>query len=152
MISAPSIIEAAPRPTAVIRLTITRDQIQHVMGPAVQEYMEAVAAKGQAPAGPLFSWHYDMQPDTFDFGVPVASPIQPVGRVYDRTMPAGRALRSIYTGPYEGPGEGWGVFMEWIEASGRPIANGLWECYLTGPESTPDPSTWQTEIYKPLSD
>lgn len=32
------------------------------------------------------------------------------------------------------------------------IVNSLWECYLTGPASSPDPSTWRTELNKPLTD
>ena len=153
MISAPIIAQSQACPTAVVRLTIPRDQIQYVMGPAIQEVMETVAAQGQSPAGPVFSLHFDMHEDTFDFevGVPVLSPITPSGRVYASAMPATLALRSIYTGPYEGLGAGWGEFMEWIHASGHPIANGLWERYLTGPESSPDPTTWQTELNKPLA-
>lgn len=152
MISPPSIIQAETCPTAVIRLTIPRDQIQYVMGPAIQEVMQTLAAQGVTPAGPVFSWHYDMQPDLFDFevGVPVSGTVSPAGRVYASTMPSGRALRCIYTGPYEGLGAGWGEFMDWIGASGHTMANGLWERYLTGPESSPDPSTWQTELNKPL--
>jgi len=26
----------------------------------------------------------------------------------------------------------------------------LWERYLTGPESNPDPATWRTELNRPL--
>ncbi|MES2468504.1 MAG: GyrI-like domain-containing protein [Verrucomicrobiota bacterium] len=154
MIDDPSIVQSEARQTAVIHLTIPRDQIQCVMGPAIQEVMETLAAQGRSPAGPVFSLHSDLQPDRFDFevGVPVSEPVQATGRVYGSILPARRALRTTYTGPYEGLGEGWGEFMDWIYASGHPVANGLWECYLTGPESSPDPSTWRTELNKPLAD
>ena len=123
------------------------------MGPAIGEVMETIAAQGLKPAGPVFSLHFDLQPDTFDFevGVPVDQPVNASGRVYASTLPARRALRTIYTGPYEGLGEGWGEFMDWIYASGHTTADGLWERYLSGPESSPDPSTWRTELNKPLA-
>ena len=53
MIDPPSIVQSEARQTAVIHLTIPRDQIQHVMGPAIQEVMETLAAQDQAPAGPV---------------------------------------------------------------------------------------------------
>ena len=28
---------------------------------------------------------------------------------------------------------------------------GLWECYTSGPESSPDPGKWRTELNRPLT-
>ena len=47
MIDPPSIVQSEAWQTAVLRLTIPRDQIQHVMGPAIQEVMETLASQGQ---------------------------------------------------------------------------------------------------------
>jgi effector-binding domain-containing protein len=152
MINPPALVQTEACAAAVIRLTIPRHEIQQVMGPAIQEVMKILHRQGQTPAGPVFSRHFDMQPDTFDFevGVPVLQPITPSGRVYNSSLPAATAIQTVYTGPYEGLGDGWGEFMEWIYSSGHPIADGLWERYILGPESSPDPSTWQTELNKPL--
>ena len=54
MIDTPQIVDSPARETATIHLTIPRDQIQHVMGPAIGEVMQALAAQGIAPAGPVF--------------------------------------------------------------------------------------------------
>ena len=152
MIDTPRITNSIEKPAAVIRLTIPRHQIQHVMGPAIGEVMAAVAGQGIAPAGPVFSHHFTMQPETFDFevGIAVQKPITPTGRVKAGQFPGARVVRTIYRGPYEGLGAAWGEFCGWIKANGHATRPDLWECYLAGPESGPDSSKWQTELNCPL--
>jgi effector-binding domain-containing protein len=65
--------------------------------------------------------------------------------------PAARVARTVYHGPYVGLGPAWGEFGAWIAAEGHTPAPDLWECYLTGPESGPDPSGWRTELNRPLA-
>ena len=61
-----------------------------------------------------------------------------------------KVARTVYQGGYEGLGGAWGELMRWIEAQGHTAATDLWECYLAGPESGPDPSAWRTELNRPL--
>ena len=152
MLSNPTILETSVQQTAVIHLTIPRDQIQHEMGPAIQEVMGTLAAQGIAPIGPIFSHHFKMDPGTFDFevGAPVASAVTPTGRVHASELPATKIARVVYSGPYEGLGDAWGEFGEWIASQGLTPAGSLWESYLAGPETGPDPSGWQTELNRPL--
>jgi effector-binding domain-containing protein len=153
MLDTPQILETAALLTAVIRMTIPREEIQQVMGPAIAEVMAALRAEGIAPAGPVFSHHFRMAPDIFDFevGVPVAAPVTPVGRVRGAELRAARVARRVYRGGYEGLGPAWGEFMAWIEAKGLRPAEDLWEFYTLGPESSPDPAAWCTELNRPLA-
>ena len=48
MLDPPEIVQTRSRPTAVIRLTIPREEIRNVMGPAIGEVMAAVQAQGIA--------------------------------------------------------------------------------------------------------
>lgn len=66
--------------------------------------------------------------------------------------PAMKAATTTYCGPYEGLPQAWGEFMGWIKAQGLKPAMDLYECYVTGPHSGPDPSTWRTELIRPLLD
>ena len=152
MLDTPQIVKTTAQQTAVIRLTIPRAEIQKVMGPAIGELMTAVAAQGIAPTGPVYSYHFRMDPDTFDFevGVPVASPVGAVDRVKPGQLPAATVARTVYRGPYEGLGPAWGEFETWIKANGHKSAPDLWECYVAGPESSPDPAAWRTELNRPL--
>ncbi len=152
MLDTPQITHIAAQQTAVIRLTIPRSEIQNVMGPAIGEVMATVAAQGIAPAGPVFSYHLKMDPAIFDFevGVPVSSPVAPAGRVQPGTLRAAKVAKVVYRGPYEGLGAAWGELCQWIASQQLLPTEDLWEFYTVGPESSPDPGTWQTELIRPL--
>ena len=118
--------------------------------------MAAVAAQGMAPAGPVFSRHFKMTPvkmtpEVFDpeVGVPVAKPVSLSGRVQPGQLPSKKVARTVH-GDYEGLGGAWGEFDAWIAANGYRQAPDLWECDVTGPETSTDPAAWRTELTRPL--
>jgi effector-binding domain-containing protein len=152
MLDTPRILQVPARRTAVIRLTIPRAEIRTVMGPGLGEVRAAVAAQGVPVAGPWFTHHFRMDPGIFDFeiGVPVGGPVKAEGRMEPGELPGARLAQTVYTGPYEGLGAAWGEFDAWIRAEGYTPGPGLWECYLTGPESGPDPTSWRTELNRPV--
>jgi effector-binding domain-containing protein len=152
MSAKPQILHTQAQQTAVIHLTIPREKIREVMGPGIQELRSALAAQGVVPTGPWFNHHLKMDPDSFDFEIslPVAAPIVAVGRVRPGELPAATVARTVYRGPYEGLGDAWSEFTDWIVAAGHVPAPNLWECYVVGPESGPDPATWRTELNRPL--
>jgi effector-binding domain-containing protein len=152
MLDEPQIVQTTAQPAAVIRFTIPRAEIRTVMGPGHKELMAAVAAQGVATAGPWFSHHLRMDPGIFDFeiGVPVASPISAAGRVMPGELPAAKVVRTVYHGPYEKLGDAWGELDAWIKAAGYTPAPDLWEVYLAGPESSPGPATFRTELNRPI--
>jgi effector-binding domain-containing protein len=78
--------------------------------------------------------------------------VTPTGRVQAGERAPRKVARTIYHGGYEGLGEAWGEFMDWIEAQGLQPAEDLWEIYLVGPESGSDDSTYRTELNRPLLD
>lgn len=153
MLDTPQVIQTEEQLTAVIHLTVSRDEIGKVMGPAIAEVMATLAAQNIAPAGPCFSYHLRMPSDTFDFevGFPVLIPVAAAGRVKMTKLPPARVVRTIYRGAYEGLGAAWGEFGAWITAQGLSPQDCLWESYLSGPESGSDASQWRTELTRPLS-
>ena len=152
MIDTPHIAECPAQAIACIRLTIPRAEIQKVMGPGIQEVMAVVAAQGIGPVGPWLTHHLRMDPAVFDFeiAVPVSRAVTPVGRVEAGELRATRVSRTVYRGGYEGLGDAWGQHMKWIAEQGLTPAADLWEVYTKGPESSPDPSAWCTELNRPL--
>ncbi len=153
MIDTPQIVQTTPQNTAFIHLTVTPEEMMQVFGPTIGELMATLAAQGITPAGPVFAHHLRGPTETFDFelSVAVSAPMTATGRVQPGTWPAMRVARTFYHGPYEGLPEAWGKFMEWIETSGLQTTPDLYECYLTNPEANPDPSTWRTELNRPLA-
>ena len=154
MIDTPQITQTTEQSTATIHLTIPRGEIRSAMGPGIGEVVATAQAQGIGPIGPWFTHHLKMDPAVFDFEicVPVTAPVAPVGRVTPGKMPAVRVARTVYQGPYEGLGEAWGEFQLWITANGHVPRPDLYECYLTGPESTTNPAEYRTELNQPLSD
>ena len=152
MLVAPEITHSQERPTAVIRLTIPRSEMPLVMGPAIGELLAPVRQQGLGPIGPVFTYHFRITPELFDFevGVPVRGTVQEVGRVKASKLPGTRVARTIYRGPYEELGEAWGEFQAWIKHHGEAICDDLWEVYLKGPESGCDPSEFETQLFRPL--
>jgi len=122
MIETPRITHSPEQLTAVIRLTIPRDEIHNVMGPGIGELMATLATQGIAPAG----------------------------RVKPGILPAAKVARTVYHGGYEGLGAAWGEFEAWIAAQGLATGPDFWECYVVGPESGPDPAEWRTQLNRPL--
>jgi effector-binding domain-containing protein len=153
MLDTPQITRTAAQLTAIIRLTIPREEIRNVMGPGIGELMAAIAAQGIAPAGPWFTHHLRMDPSTFDFeiGVPVTAPVVVAGRVNPGQLPAAKVARTVFHGPYESLPAAWGEFNAWIADHAHTPGPDLWECYVAGPESNPDPTTWRTELNRPLT-
>ena len=152
MLDTPQIIQTAAQVTAFIHVTVSWEGIRDVMGPGIGELLATIAAQGIAPVGPVFTHHLRRPTDTFDFeiSVPVSAPVSASGRVQPGTWPVMKMARTFYHGGYEGLGDAWGEFLDWIEANGHAQAPDLYECYITGPEANPDPSTWRTELSRPL--
>jgi effector-binding domain-containing protein len=153
MLATPQIIKTNVQEAVVIRLTIPRSKMKEVFGPAVGELMTVLAAQGVEPVGAVFAHHLKMSPDTFDFelGVPVSAPVKATRRVKPGQLPAAKVARTVYRGPYEGLPSAWGEFDKWIRANGHEQAENLWEVYSVGPQSSPDPANWRTELTRPLA-
>jgi effector-binding domain-containing protein len=153
MLATPQIIKTNLQQAAVIRLTIPRSKMMEVFGPAVGELMTVLAAQGGEPVGAVFAHHLKMSPETFDFelGVPVSAPVKASGRVKPGQLPAVKVARTVYGGPYEGLPSAWGEFDKWMKANGHEPAEDLWEVYSVGPQSSPDPANWRTELNRPLA-
>ncbi len=154
MIETPRVMQTEEQGYAYLRLTVPRAEMQRVMGPGIQEVYAALASRGVKPDGPWFTHHLKRPDAAFDFEicVPVAEQFAPAGRVQTGVWPSMRVARTVYHGGYEGMGSAWGEFHAWIEACGLLEAVDLWERYLVGPEASPDPANWRTELNRPLLD
>ena len=152
MLDAPQIVQTNEQLTAVIHLTVPLAEISKVMGPAISEVLSVIARQGVTPNGPCFSYNPKRPTDTFDFevGFPVSAPFLPSGRVQLSKLPAAKVVRTVYRGGYKGLGAAWAEFCAWMETARLSPQEGLWESYTSGPESSPDPSQWCTELNRPL--
>lgn len=152
MIETPRIVATPEQPVAALHINIPRSEMRHVMGPAIQEAMAAAQAQGVGPIGPWFAHHRKITAERFDFDicVPVSASVAPVGRVRPWTRPASDVVRTVYQGPYEGLGDAWQAFDDWIAANDVQAASDVYERYLVGPQSTTDATHYRTELSRRL--
>ena len=152
MIETPQIVEVPAQRVAILHIETPRSKIRQVMVPGIGEAMAAVKAQGIGPTGPWFAHHLKMTPEAFDLDicVPVSAPVTAVGRVTPGERRAVRVVRTVYHGPYEGLGGAGHEFTQWTQAQGYQTAGDLYECYTVGPESSPDPANWRTELSRPI--
>jgi effector-binding domain-containing protein len=153
MLAPLQIIETTAQITAVIHFVVPREDIQAVMGPAIQEVLHVLAAQAIPPSGPVFCHHLRTDPKLFDFevGVPTATRVHPEGRVIVGVLPSTTIAQTVYRGGYERLAAAWSEFDEMLKANGYSLGEDLWERYLVGPESGGDASAWLTELNRPIS-
>ena len=152
MIETPQIVQTETLTMAKLYAKVPTSQIQSEMGKLVQEVIAEVQKQGIAITGPWFTHHFRRPDEFFDFEVcmPVATPIQPAGRVEPGEWPGMKVIRTIYRGNYSGLPAAWGEFMQWTDKEGLKLSPEIWERYLVNPNSESDPSKWTTEMNRPL--
>jgi effector-binding domain-containing protein len=152
MIEPLRVVTTTPQLTAMIPLKVPPAEMRKVMGPGLAELKATVAAQNIAIVGPWFTHHVRNPGEVFDFEIcfPVATPVAPANRVQPGQWPAMKIVQTTYHGGYEGLGGGWGEFTAMIKAAGYKVADGLYEIYSVGPETSADASAWRTVLSKQL--
>lgn len=152
MIEKPFVLKSEARKAAVIQVTVARELIREVMGAGLDELLSILTDQDVPAAGPWYTHHFGVQPDTFDFeiGVPVNEIVFPTGRVRAGVFLGGTVARTIFHGDYEGLAAAWSQFDAWVAARGLKPAQDFWEVYTVGPQADPDPAHWRTELSRPL--
>lgn len=138
---------------AKIRARVPSSEISKHMGALVAELLEELGKQGAAPAGPMFTHHFRPPDAFFDFEVcfPVAQPVRGAGRMEPGEWPAMRVVRAVHEGSYAGLVAAWGELMAWAARERVETTEEAWERYLVGPDTTPDPAAWRTELNRPVA-
>jgi len=152
MLDTPQITSSKAQASAVIRLAIPFAEMPKHIGPAIGELMALVKAQAIGPASPWYILVHKMDASAIDcdVGVPVSDPVKPAGRVKPGSLPATKVARAVYRGGYEGIPAAWAELDAWVAKNGQKPAGPIWDVYLAGPETGPDPSTWRTELNRAL--
>lgn len=141
------------QPTAVVRATVRTDELTSFFDGVFGTVMSAVQSHGAQLAGPPFALYHGMPTDTVDVeaGFPVAGPFAGGDGVTASALPGGRTVRAMHEGPYEGLADTYQKMTDWMREHGLTPGESMWEVYLTDPSSQPDPATWRTEVFCPVS-
>jgi effector-binding domain-containing protein len=146
-------VELEPRTMLGVHERVKMADLTEYFGRAFEKSAAALAEQGLAPAGPPLALYHGMPTDTVDVtaGFPVAGAARASADVVVTELPAGEAITSIYTGPYDGMTRTYDQIAAWLQEQDLTTGADMWEEYLTGPDSDPDPATWQTRIVFPLA-
>jgi effector-binding domain-containing protein len=83
-------------------------------------------------------------------GFPVDRSLSDTETVVSGMLPETDAFEAIHTGPYETLGETYSAIQDRIRKAGRNPSDAMWEFYLNGPPTEPDPARWQTRVVWPV--
>jgi len=158
-ITLPETVDSPGGTTAGIRQWVSFDEFGPATGQSAGEVVEWLAERGSAPNGPLYIRYHvidmprrmEVEIGFFIDGGPASE-----GRVTVSEVPAGKYVRTHYTGHYDGLMTATGLLIGWAKEAGvewdawdvpegQAFTSRL-ELYHTDPEENPDPETWVTEI------
>jgi effector-binding domain-containing protein len=150
---APELIELDPQEAVAVRGDVPIGELTDFFGHAFQDAAQAVAAAGAQIVGPPFGFYPEMPKETVavEAGFPVSDRLEPHGKAHRFVLPGGRAVQATHVGPYDTLEQTYAELESWMKARGLEPAAGMWESYLSDPETEPDPATWRTRIICPVA-
>lgn len=148
-----------PQNILSIRSTIPIEQLGEAMGERIQTLTEYVRRSGAQPSGPPFvRYHTFGEGETdFEFGVPVARPVESEGRIVAGQLPGGPAITTWHFGPHDKLGDAYAHIQTYIDEQGHEPSDPALEVYhwidistSNNPSDPGDPSTWRTQVIQPI--
>ncbi|GAC1490013.1 MAG: hypothetical protein NVS2B15_08290 [Pseudarthrobacter sp.] len=148
----PEQVHCTAQPTAVVRETVAMGALPEFFSRAFGSVMAEAQRQNVQLAGPPFALYRGVPMDTVDVeaGFPIAGNLADTGTVVTGLLPETDAFEAVHTGPYETLGETYSAIQDLIREAGKEPSSAMWEFYLNGPPSEPDPSKWQTKVVWPV--
>ncbi|MFD6066098.1 GyrI-like domain-containing protein [Amycolatopsis lurida] len=139
---------------AHLRRHTTIADIGECVGAGYETLYAFVAEAGTAPSGPpQAAYRGDFLPGErldLDLYLPIPGGLPAQGDIDIVTLAGGPAVRTSHHGPYDEISAAYEAVYEWVRESGRQPAGAPRELYLRGPDSTPDPALYVTDVVLPL--
>ena len=145
-------MDLEPQIAAAVRGELPVSELPSFFGRAFTAVWAAVEEAGASVAGPPFGYYPSMPTDVVvvEAGFPVSTRIEPSGEVHPLELPGGRAVVTVHVGPYETMAQTYTELQQWMADQGFQPAGAAWECYLSDPQTEPDPAKWNTRIVWPV--
>lgn len=151
-LTSPEIVLLQPQDAVSVRGVVSYEELTDFFSEAFAEAARAAAQEGAEITGPPFGFYPEMPTDrvTVEAGFPVSRSVSATGRAHPLVLPGGKVVRAMHVGPYDTLEESYDALRAWVAEQGVRVAIPMWECYLSDPESEPDPEQWRTQIFWPL--
>lgn len=152
MLSNPEITRIDPQHAVAIHATVPADRVGETMGQLFGEVYGYLSTQPTRPGMPFSLYHEPPgETITFDAGALVAAAVPGTDRIKSITLPGGRVVKAMHTGPYDTLAASYAELQAWVTDAGEQLGEVAWEVYLTDPDAEPDPAKWQTEIFWTLA-
>ena len=140
------------RPALTVRMKTKAGDIAEVFDEGYSSIARYLESKGKAPTGPPFVVYYNMGMDNLEveFGFPVEEGIDGEGNIRSSATPSGKAVTSLYIGPYEEAEPVYDALVKWIKDNGLEANGVAYEMYLNDPAETPSDEL-KTQVYLMLA-
>ena len=147
------IVDLEQQPTAVVSEQVPMDALTEFFGRAFSTVMEVTGRQGVMVTGPPFALYPGVPTETIavEAGFPTTAVVEADGDVRPGVLPAGRAAEAVHVGPYDTLSQTYEEIMRWVVDQGLTSGWDMWEQYLTDPGSEPDPATWRTRVFCPVT-
>jgi effector-binding domain-containing protein len=145
------VVTTDPRHIMGLRERVATTELSRFFARALPDVTKKLHRAGVDPAGPPVAIYRDEHDHDFEVtvGFPVDRvPILTYGLVCE-TLPGGRMVRAIHTGPYDSLPQTYARLGAWFAQQTRTPPRMMWEEYLVGPDETGE-SNCITELVFPL--
>jgi effector-binding domain-containing protein len=141
-----SIVDASPRPIAVVRVTTVLSTWPREFMHTLDKVYEAVKAGHVRQSGQNVMVYRPRDSRLVDIecGVETPARFEPIGEVVYSETPSGLAVSTAHIGPYQQLGMSHNAVIEWSRQNGRRLTGTCWEIYGDWNE---DPSKLRTDIF-----
>jgi effector-binding domain-containing protein len=138
-----SLVDAEPRPTAVVAAATTWQEFPALWGRLLGEVWDCLRAGGIDRGCRNIMLYLDDVPNV-EVGVLLSQPGRLTGRVVASALPAGTAATTVHRGPFADVGAAHDAVLGWCAAHRYRTTGIRWEIY--GPHND-DPARQWTEVY-----
>jgi effector-binding domain-containing protein len=141
-----SLIDAKPRPIAVVRVTTVVSQWPSQFRHELDKVYDAVKAGRVRQSGHNVMVYRPREDGRVDIecGIDTDARFEPAGEVMYSETPSGMAVTTAHIGPYQKLGVSYDALTEWSRENGHRLSGICWEVYGDWHE---DPSQLRTDIF-----
>lgn len=145
------LLEQDGQTVLAIRTKTSVEMLPNLIGESYMKILSYLSELGEQPADVPYTAYYnlDMQDLDVEMGFPVARPLPDKNEMKTGTIPPGRVVSYLYTGPYSGMEGPYNKMFQWIQEKGYEPTGVCYEYYLNNPDEVPE-SELQTRIVMPL--
>ncbi|MBI1315650.1 hypothetical protein GC167_02155 [bacterium] len=135
---------------AVKSAEITADLFAQAYGEVMGYLAEDASKVNGAPFAIAELWDEETDNNVLLIAMPCTSAKPGNAAVQKGVLPAGKAVKVVYTGPYEGSAMGHEAASAYMETNGLESNGAPWESYVNDPGEVKDPALYITEVFYPI--